>query len=108
MAKYIVVIEALDDENAELFTRQDHFGMVRSVHEVYRDAYDIDYNTFIFRCFPPVGDPQPVLADEEYLFKIGLATTPDNFDRIKDQVERMANELSIDYLSYESHGKPVE
>lgn len=108
MTKYIVVIEAFDDEDALQFARDGGRGMDRKVHKVYRDGYDIDFNMFIFRCFPPVGNPQPLLADEEYLFKIGLAATPDNFDLIKEQVEKMAKELIISYLSYESHGKSVE
>lgn len=107
MGKYVVVIEAFDDEDAKEFAKDGGRGMVRAIHPVYRDAYDIDYDMTIFRCKPPVGDPQPLLADEEYEFQIGLATTPENFERIQDRVEKLASGLGIDYLSYTSKGKPV-
>jgi len=115
MAKHVVVFEQIDDP---VFEDKDGEGLKKllefrmpgvkfRIYPVYREVYDIDYNMTIFRCFPPVGDPQPVLADQEYLFKIGVATTPDNFDKIKEQVEHVADTLSVDYLSYESHGKSV-
>lgn len=112
MPKFIVVFDdaeghdpdgkALQGALRERFPMEDF-----TIHPLYRSAYDIDYNMTKFLCLPPVGDPQPLLADEEYFFKIGLATTPDKFDRIKGQVERLADELFVDVLTYESHGKDV-
>lgn len=107
MTKYVVVIEAFDDNDAIQFAYDGGRGMTRAIHEVYRSSYDIDYNMTKFLCMPPVGDPKPKLADEEYLFKIGLVTNPENFDEIRHKIEKMATALSVDYLSYESQEKPV-
>lgn len=107
MAKYVVLIEAFDDEDANEFAKDGGRGMVRAIHQVYRDAYDIDYNMTKFLCLPPVGDPQPLLATEDYEFKIGLITNPESFEKIQYWVEKAASELHVNYLSYSSKGKPV-
>lgn len=116
MAKFVVVFDqvpdaSFDDKDGEGLKKLLEFrlpGANYKIYPIYRSAYDIDYNMTKFLCMPPVGDPQPLLANEEYLFKIGIATTPENFEKIQSQVEHMASALSVDYLSYESHGKPVE
>ena len=112
MGKLVVIFEATESDPIGEDLRgalRERFPMEDfTIYPLYREAYDIDYNMTIFRCFQPAGDPQPLLANDEYEFSIGLVTTPENFERIQAQVEHMADALSVDYLSYTSKGKPVQ
>ena len=113
MTKYVVVVEA--DNADELKERLRIAGPsigVYTAHEIYRDAYDIDYNMFIFRTFPALIDPQP-LEDDVYRFDISIEADPQSFDRIKDAVEAAVKfaqkgpDVEVRRLIYTSHGKPV-